>query len=97
MKKFRLLLTALTAVTLAVLTPVAHADFSDGAHQFKSDVKSAGKATGHAFSSAGHAVAHGAKTAGHAVAHGAKKTGHAIASTTSHGYHATKNWVKEKT
>lgn len=97
MKKFTLLLSALTVVTFATLAPAAHADLSEGAHQFKSDVKTAGKETGHAFRDAGHAVAHGAKTAGHAVAHGAKSAGHAIANTTSHGYHATKQWVKDKT
>jgi len=83
MKKFRLLLAALT---IAALSPVAHADLSQGAHQFKSDVKSAGKATGHAF-----------RDAGHAVAHGAKKVGHAVANTTRNGYHATKRGVKDKT
>jgi hypothetical protein len=83
MKKFRLLLATLT---LAALTPLAHADFAEGAHQFKTDVKTAGKETGHAIGNAGHAVAHGAKTAGHAVAR-----------TTRHGYYATKHWVKEKT
>jgi hypothetical protein len=83
MKKFRLLLAALT---LAALTPLAHADLSEGAHQFKTDVKTAGKETGHAIGNAGRAVAHGAKTAGHAVAR-----------TTRHGYYATKRWEKEKT
>jgi hypothetical protein len=83
MKKFRLLLAALT---LAALTPLAHADLSEGAHQFKTDVKTASKETGHAIGNAGRAVAHGAKTAGHAVAR-----------TTRHGYYATKRWVKEKT
>ncbi|SDG44738.1 hypothetical protein [Paraburkholderia phenazinium] len=97
MKKFRLLLTALGALTFATLTPLAHADFAEGAHQFKTDVKTAGKETGHAIAHGARAVGHGAKTAGHAVAHGAKSAGHAIANTTSHGYHATKQWVKEKT
>jgi hypothetical protein len=83
MKKHRLLLTALA---FAALSPLAHADVSQGAHQFKSDVKSAGKATGHAF-----------RDAGHAIAHGTKKAGHAVANTTRNGYHATKRWVKEKT
>jgi hypothetical protein len=96
MKKFSAP-AALIAVTFATLTPLAHADLSDGAHQFKSDVKTAGKETGHAFRNAGHAIGHGAKTAGHAVAHGAKSAGHAVANTTSRGYHKTKNWVKEKT
>jgi len=74
MKKFRL---SLATLTLAALTPL---------HQFKADVKTAGKETGHAIGNAGHAVAHGAKTAGHA-----------IANTTRNGYHKTKRWVKEKT
>jgi hypothetical protein len=84
--KNRVVLTAVTALTLTALSPLAHADFSEGAHQFKSDVKAAGKETGHAFKSAGHAIAHGAKTAGHAVA-----------DTTKSGYYKTKHWVKEKT
>ena len=83
MKKFRL---SVATLTLAALTPLAHADFAEGAHQFKADVKTAGKETGHAIGNAGRAVAHGAKTAGHAVAR-----------TTRHGYYATKRWVKEKT
>jgi hypothetical protein len=94
MKKFRL---SLVTLTLAALTPLAHADFAEGAHQFKTDVKTAGKETGHAIGNAGHAVAHGAKTAGHAVAHGARSAGHAIANGTRNGYHATRRWVKEKT
>jgi hypothetical protein len=83
MNKLRILTTALV---FATLSPLAHADFSEGAHQFKSDVKTAGKQTGHAFRDAGHAIAHGAKTAGHAVA-----------DTTRSGYYKTKHWVKEKT
>jgi hypothetical protein len=83
MNKLRILTTALL---FAALNPLAHADVSEGAHQFKSDVKTAGKQTGHAFRDAGHAIAHGAKTAGHAVA-----------STTRNGYYKTKHWVKEKT
>ena len=83
MKKLRFLTTVLV---FAALSPLAHADLSEGAHQFKSDVKTAGKETGHAISNAGHAVAHGAKTAGHAVAN-----------STRNGYYKTKHWVKEKT
>ncbi|MGF6721263.1 hypothetical protein P3T43_000604 [Paraburkholderia sp. GAS41] len=95
MKKFcRLLLASLTLATLA---PLAHADFAEGAHQFKTDVKTAGKETGHAIGNAGRAVGHGVNSAGHAVAHGAKTAGHAVANTTRHGYYATKHWVKEKT
>ncbi|MEW6341304.1 MAG: hypothetical protein RXR20_33710 [Paraburkholderia sp.] len=97
MTKFRLLSTALAALTFTTLAPLAHADLSEGAHQFKSDVKTAGKETGHAIANGARAVGHGAKRAGHAVAHGAKSAGHAIAHTTSNGYHATKQWVKDKT
>jgi hypothetical protein len=86
MKKLKLFTAALAALTLTALSPLAHADLSQGAHQFKTDVKTAGKETGHAFRDAGHAVAHGAKTAGHA-----------IANTTRNGYYKTKHWVKEKT
>ncbi|RFU45268.1 hypothetical protein [Paraburkholderia sp. DHOC27] len=86
MKSPTRLITLSAALMLGMLSPLAHADFSEGAHQFKSDVKSAGKQTGHAIRDAGHAVAHGAKTAGHAVA-----------DTTRNGYYKTKHWVKEKT
>ncbi|HEX7913753.1 MAG TPA: hypothetical protein VF534_37535 [Paraburkholderia sp.] len=67
---------------LAALSPLAHASVSSGAHKFKSDVKTAGKNTGHAVHNAAVAVGHGAKAAGHAVA-----------DTTKHGYHATKKFV----
>jgi hypothetical protein len=53
MTKFRLLLATLT---LATLPSLAHADFAEGAHQFKTDVKTAGKETGHAIGNAGHAA-----------------------------------------
>ncbi|WP_144153441.1 hypothetical protein [Paraburkholderia sp. BCC1885] len=94
MKKFRLLLATLT---LTALTPLAHADLAEGAHQFKTDVKTAGKETGHAIGNAGRAVGHGARSAGHAIGRGAKSAGHAVANTTRNGYHATRRWVKEKT
>jgi hypothetical protein len=86
MKKLRLLTPVIVALTFSALSPLAYADLSEGAHQFKADVKSAGKETGHAIRNAGHSVAHGAKTAGHAVAN-----------TTRNGYYKTRHWVKEKT
>ncbi|WP_434111716.1 hypothetical protein [Paraburkholderia caffeinilytica] len=67
---------------LVVLSPLAHASLATGAHEFKNDVKTAGKKSGHAVRDATHAVGRGAKTAGHAVA-----------DTTRHGYHATKKFV----
>jgi hypothetical protein len=70
------------AVVLAVASSMAHASLSSGAHEFKNDVKTAGRNTGHAVRGAVHAVGHGAKSAGHAVA-----------DATKHGYHATKKFV----
>jgi hypothetical protein len=79
MKKTRI---SIIVFVLAVLSPLAHASLSTGAHEFKNDVKTAGKKTGHAVRDAAHAVGHGARTAGHAVA-----------DATSHGYHSTKKFV----
>ena len=67
---------------LAVLSPLAHASVATGAHEFKNDVKTAGKKTGHAV-----------RDAAHAIGHGTKEAGHAIADATNHGYHATKKFV----
>jgi hypothetical protein len=67
---------------LAVLSPLAHASLATGAHEFKNDVKTAGKKSGHAV-----------RDAAHAVGHGTKKAGHAVADATRHGYHATKKLV----
>jgi hypothetical protein len=67
---------------LAAFSPLANASLATGAHQFKNDVKTAGRATGHA-----------ARDAVHAVGHGAKTVGHATAEATKHGYHATKRFV----
>ncbi|SAK45296.1 signal peptide protein [Caballeronia catudaia] len=68
---------------LIALSPLAHASVASGAHQFKEDVKSAGRQTGHA-----------ARDAAHAIGDGAKSAGHAIADTSKRGYQATKKWVK---
>ena len=67
---------------LAVVSPLAHASLASGAHQCKTDAKTAGRETGHAVRDGVHAVGHGAKAAGHAVA-----------DATKHGYHATKKFV----
>jgi len=74
--------TIVVVAVLAALSPLAHASLASGAHQFKSDAKTAGKETGHAVHNAAVAVGHGAKAAGHAVA-----------DTTKRGYHATKKFV----
>ncbi|WP_250516850.1 hypothetical protein [Caballeronia sp. INDeC2] len=79
MKKNTLLIVA---ALLIALSPLAHASLESGAHQFKEDVKSAGRQTGHA-----------ARDAAHAIGDGAKSAGHAIADTSKRGYHATKKWV----
>ena len=79
MKKRRI---SIILFVLAMLSPLAHATLATGAHEFKNDVKTAGKKTGHA-----------ARDAVHAVGHGTKKAGHAVADATRHGYHATKKFV----
>ncbi|MDR5836949.1 hypothetical protein [Caballeronia sp. LZ034LL] len=79
MKKIQILILS---VALAALSPLAHASVAEGAHEFKEDVKSAGRQTGHAARDAAHAIGQGAKTAGHAVA-----------DTSKRGYHATKKWI----
>jgi hypothetical protein len=79
MKKTR---NSIIVFVLAALSPLAHASLATGAHEFKNDVKTAGKKSGHAVRDATHAVGRGAKTAGHAVA-----------GATKHGYHATKKFV----
>lgn len=68
---------------LIALSPLAHASVASGAHQFKEDLKPAGRQTGHA-----------ARDAAHAIGDGAKSAGHAIADTSKRGYQATKKWVK---
>jgi hypothetical protein len=73
---------SLVVLALASVSPLAHASVASGAHQFKRDVKTAGRDTGHAVRNGVHAIGHGAKTAGHAVA-----------DATKHGYHATKKFV----
>lgn len=73
---------SIVVLALAAISPLAHASLASGAHQFKSDVKTAGRDTGHAVRNGVHAIGHGVKSAGHAVA-----------DTPKHGYHATKKFV----
>lgn len=79
MKNIELLILSLV---LATLSPLANASVAEGAHEFKENVKSAGRQTGHATRHAAHAIGQGAKSAGHAVA-----------DTSKRGYHATKKWI----
>jgi hypothetical protein len=79
MKKTKI---SIILIVLAVFSPLAHASLAKGAHEFKHDVKTAGKKSGHA-----------ARDAAHAVGHGTKEAGHAVADATRHGYHATKKFV----
>jgi hypothetical protein len=67
---------------LTLLSPLAYGSLATGAHEFKNDVKTAGKKSGHAV-----------RDAAHEVGHGTKKAGHAVADATRHGYHATKKFV----
>ena len=73
---------SLIVAVLAMASPLAHASLASGAHQFKTDAKTAGRETGHAVRDGVHAIGRGAKSAGHAVADASK-----------HGYHATKKFV----
>lgn len=79
MKKIKLVFLSLT---LAALSPLASASVAEASHEFKEDVKSAGRQTGHA-----------ARDAAHAIGNGAKSAGHAVADTSKRGYHATKKWI----
>jgi hypothetical protein len=76
----------LAALVLGVIHSVAYADVSEGAHEFKEDVKEAGTKIGH-----------GARDAAHATADASKKVGHAVANTARNGYHATKNAIHNAT
>ncbi|MBN3766948.1 hypothetical protein [Burkholderia sp. Ac-20365] len=73
---------SIIVAVLAMASPLAHASLASGAHQFKTDAKTAGRETGHAVRDGVHAIGRGAKSAGHAVADASK-----------HGYHATKKFV----
>ena len=73
---------SLIFAALIALSPMAQASVASGAHQFKTDVKTAGRNTGHAVRDGARAVGHGFKSAGHAVADASR-----------HGYHATKKFV----
>jgi hypothetical protein len=82
MKTRKLVLVTLVPLVLATFQTAAYADFSDGVHRFKDDVKEAGLQIGH-----------GARAAAHATADVSKKVGHAVANTARHGYHATKDAI----
>lgn len=82
MKKVRHLL--LVALIPAILSPAAHADVKETAHEAKENVKAAGKKFGEDARAAAHGVASTAKAAGHAVASGARN-----------GYYATKHAVRK--
>jgi hypothetical protein len=83
MKTRKLLLAALV---LGAFHSMAYADVHEAAHEFKEDVKDAGRQIGH-----------GARDAAHATASGAKKAGHWVANKTEHGYHATKSAIHNAT
>jgi cell division septum initiation protein DivIVA len=82
MKKLRQLLLA--ALMPAVLSPAAHADVKETAHEAKENVKAAGKKMGEDAREAAHEVASTAKAAGHAIASGARS-----------GYYATRHAVRK--
>ena len=77
----RLLLVALIP---AILSPVAHADVKETAHEAKENVKAAGKKFGEDAREAAHGAASTAKAAGHAIASGARS-----------GYYATKHAIRK--
>lgn len=81
MKTFRRLL--LVALLPAILSPAAHADVKEKAHEAKENVKAAGKKFGEDAREAAHGAASTAKAAGHAVASGARN-----------GYYATKHAIR---
>ena len=67
----------------AALSPAAHADVKEKAHEAKEDIKAAGKKLGEGAREAAHGIGHTAKAAGHAVASGARS-----------GYYATKHAIR---
>lgn len=62
-----------TALVLALISPIAHADMSEVKQDIKRDSKEAAHKTGEAARSFGHATASAAKAVGHGVAHASRE------------------------
>ncbi|EKS9799616.1 MULTISPECIES: hypothetical protein [Burkholderia] len=76
-----------TALVLALISPIAHADMSEVKQDIKRDSKEAAHKTGEAARSFGHATASAAKAVGHGVAHASREGWDATKRTTKRIFH----------
>ncbi|KWF69638.1 hypothetical protein [Burkholderia pseudomultivorans] len=76
-----------TALVLALISPLAHADMSEVKQDIKRDSKEAAHKTGEAARSFGHATASAAKTVGHGIAHASREGWDATKRTTKRIFH----------
>ncbi|MGK8203937.1 hypothetical protein ACRS8P_14965 [Burkholderia cenocepacia] len=76
-----------TALVLALISPLAHADLSEVKQDIKRDSKEAAHKTGEAARSFGHATASAAKTVGHGIAHASREGWDATKRTTKRIFH----------
>ena len=76
-----------TAIVLALISPIAHADMSEVKQDIKRDSKEAAHKTGDAARSFGHATASAAKTVGHGIAHVSREGWDATKRTTKRFFH----------
>ncbi|KWF26217.1 hypothetical protein [Burkholderia pseudomultivorans] len=76
-----------TALMLALISPIAHADMSEVKQDIKRDSKEAAHKTGEAARSFGHATASAAKTVGHGIAHASREGWDATKRTTKRIFH----------
>jgi hypothetical protein len=76
-----------TAIVLALISPIAHADMSEVKQDIKRDSKEAAHKTGEAARSFGHATASAAKTVGHGIAHVSREGWDATKRTTKRIFH----------
>ncbi|MBN3793107.1 hypothetical protein [Burkholderia sp. Ac-20353] len=76
-----------SALVLALISPIAHADMSEVKQDIKRDSKEAAHKTGEAARSFGHATASAAKTVGHGIAHASREGWDATKRTTKRVFH----------
>ena len=76
-----------TALVLALISPLAHADMSEVKQDIKRDSKEAAHKTGEAARDFGHATASAAKTVGHGIAHASREGWDAAKRTTKRIFH----------
>ncbi|MCA8090685.1 hypothetical protein LGM65_07220 [Burkholderia anthina] len=76
-----------TALVLALISPIAHADMSEVKQDIKRDSKEAAHKTGEVARGFGHATASAAKTVGHGIAHASREGWDATKRTTKRIFH----------